>query len=320
MTIQDYISGIRSNDRVILGKAITLIESSNKEDLLPAEELVEKCLPLSGNSVRVAISGSPGVGKSTLIEKLGLQYVEKGHKVAILAIDPSSQLSGGSILGDKTRMEELSKSSNAFIRPSPASDFLGGVTNKTRETIILCEAAGYDRIIIETVGVGQSEVAAYKLSDFFLYMVLAGAGDDLQGIKRGIMEMADCVVINKADGDNLKNADKAKQFYINALHLMPERDSTQKVNVLTSSGLTGSGIDQIIIEIEKYNENTSAIGYKTSKRNEQRLFWLNDAIQAEINSKYKSFIEDANENDDLMKNLNEGVIHPNKIARKLLND
>ena len=318
MKIEDYIRGIKAGDRVILGQAITLVESTNNRDLVMAEEVVEKCIIHSGNSIRIAVSGSPGVGKSTFIEKFGQDYIKSGHKVAVLAIDPSSQLSGGSILGDKTRMEELSKEKNAFIRPSPASEFLGGVTNKTRETILLCEAAGFDRIIIETVGVGQSEVAAYRLSDFFLLLTLAGAGDDLQGIKRGIMELADCIVVNKADGDNIQRARGTRQQYANALHLMPTKDSGQEVPVLTASGLTGNGIPEIVSLIEEYTSATKTNGFWKKKREQQKVFWLNDAIQHQIDKKYKAFIGSKDNKDALIESINNGAEHPNKIARRLL--
>lgn len=318
MVINQIIEEIKSGNRVSLGRAITLIESSNDKDQKLAENLVERCMSLSGNSIRIAISGPPGVGKSTFIEKFGIELIKSGHKVAVLAIDPSSKKSGGSILGDKTRMEVLAKDNNAFIRPSPTSDFLGGVHNKTREAILLCEAAGYDRIIIETVGVGQSEVAAYQLTDFFLLLTLAGAGDDLQGIKRGIMELADGIVVNKADGANINLAQRAAQELRNTLHLMPMRDSKQEVHVLTASGLNGSGIDKIISVINDYQAKTVENGFWIQNRNKQKLHWLNDAIQFEINNKYKAILQSAHQSKEWLSGENDSFVHPNKIARKLL--
>ncbi|RLD85365.1 MAG: methylmalonyl Co-A mutase-associated GTPase MeaB, partial [Bacteroidetes bacterium] len=222
---EEYIDGILNGNRVILSRAITIIESNLESDKKLAKEIIQAVLPRSGNSIRIGITGVPGVGKSTFIEVFGKHLIVQGHKVAILSIDPSSQRSKGSILGDKTRMEELANLENAYIRPSASGDTLGGVANKTGETVLLCEAAGYDVVLIETVGVGQSETAVHGMTDFFLLLMLSGAGDELQGIKKGIMEMADMVVINKADGDNIRRSEMAKLQYQNALHIFPRSES-----------------------------------------------------------------------------------------------
>ena len=238
---QKIVEELKKGDISTLGKAITLIESSLEKHRLQAEELIEMCLPFSGKSIRIGITGVPGVGKSTFIESWGNYLTEQGHKVAVLAIDPSSKSSGGSILGDKTRMNELSVNKNAFIRPSPSAGSLGGVAQKTRESIILCETAGYDVILIETVGVGQSETAVHSMTDFFLLLMLSGAGDELQGIKRGIMEMADTIAITKSDGDNIQKAKLASMEYKNALHLFPQAESnwTPQVGICSAVEKTG---------------------------------------------------------------------------------
>ncbi len=242
----DYVEGILRGDRVVLGRAITLVESSRPEHRDLAQQVLEKCLPHTGNSFRLGITGPPGVGKSSFIEAFGSLVVrEHGHKLAVLAIDPSSQVSGGSILGDKTRMERLSAEPNAFIRPSPAGNSLGGVTNCTHESMLLCEAAGFNTIFIETVGVGQSETAVAGMVDFFLLLLLPGAGDELQGIKRGIVEMADLIAVNKADGDRMELAKSARQDYAQALHLFPEKESGWQPKAVTCSALTGEGLSEI---------------------------------------------------------------------------
>ncbi|MCK4503159.1 MAG: methylmalonyl Co-A mutase-associated GTPase MeaB, partial [Desulfuromonadales bacterium] len=233
--IQQLSDGVRSGNIRSLAKAITLIESVNPSHAKDASELLDDLLPDSGNSIRIGISGVPGVGKSTFIEALGMNLLQHGHKIAILAVDPSSQLTGGSILGDKTRMEELAREKNAFIRPSPAGKTLGGVARKTRETMLLCEAAGYDVIIVETVGVGQSEIAVSSMVDFFLLLQLANAGDELQGIKKGVMEIADAILINKAEGENRPRAELARQQYVNALHLLKPKSYNWQVPALLCS-------------------------------------------------------------------------------------
>jgi LAO/AO transport system kinase len=262
----EYVDGISTGNRTILSRAITLIESSLPLHQELAQTIISKCLPLSGNSVRIGITGVPGVGKSTFIEAFGKHLTSQGRKLAVLAIDPSSSRSRGSILGDKTRMEELSVDENAFIRPSPAAGSLGGVARKTRETIILCEAAGYNTILVETVGVGQSEIAVHSMVDFFLLLMLGGAGDELQGIKRGIMEMADAVVLNKADGDNLNRVNIAMAELRSALHYFPPTESGWQPVCESCSSITKAGISTINNVIDEYIAFTKANGYFASRR------------------------------------------------------
>jgi LAO/AO transport system kinase len=265
---------------VLLGKAITLIESTKSEHKAIAQEVIQQCLPHSGQSVRVGVTGSPGVGKSTFIEALGTYLADRSHRIAVLAIDPSSRLSRGSILGDKTRMERLSNHERAFVRPSPAGDSLGGVARKTRESIILCEAAGYDVVLVETVGVGQSETAAHSMVDVFLLLLLPGAGDELQGIKRGIVEMADLLAVNKADGDRLDLARLARREYYNALHLFPPKDNDWTPQVLTCSALEGTGIAEVWLTIGQFCEHTRPNGHFEWKRRQQARFWMMETIRA----------------------------------------
>jgi len=280
LSTQAYIDGILEGNRVILSKAITLIESQLEKHKIQAQEIIEKCLPYTAKSMRIGITGVPGVGKSTFIEALGLSLIEKGKKLAVLAIDPSSGKSGGSILGDKTRMNLLSTAENAFIRPSPSGGSLGGVANKTREIMLLCEAAGYDVIFIETVGVGQSEVAVHCMVDFFLLLMLAGAGDELQGMKRGIMEMADALVINKADGDNIGKAKLAAAEYSSALHLFPMPESNHPVKTLLCSATEKNGLSEIWQNILEYFETTQKSGYLEFKRKNQAINWLHEQIKS----------------------------------------
>jgi len=270
---------LRDGSVSALSQAITLVESTASRDSAFAKAILQKTLPHSGNSFRLGITGVPGVGKSTFIETLGAKVVSSGKKLAVLAIDPSSNISRGSILGDKTRMEELVKSDRAFIRPSPAGTTLGGVARKTREAIILCEAAGYDFIIIETVGVGQSETAVHSMTDFFLLLKLAGAGDDLQGIKRGIMEMADGIAINKADGENATAAKHAKREFKNALHLMPAKDHGYDTKVYTCSGLKDQGIEGLYEEVLEFYKFAKNNGSFESKRKDQELYWLHQTVE-----------------------------------------
>lgn len=296
LTEDDYYNGIISGNRTILSKAITLIESSLFDHQLTAQKIIEKCLPHSGNSIRIGITGVPGVGKSTFIEALGTYLTHKDHKVAVLAIDPSSSRSKGSILGDKTRMEELAVDKNAFIRPSPSAGTLGGVARKTWETIVLCETAGFDIIFIETVGVGQSEIAVHSMTDFFLLLMLAGAGDELQGIKRGIMEMADSIIINKADGHNINKAKLARSQYENALHLFPPHDSGWNPTVQLCSAAERSGISEIWDIIFEYTKHTKSNGFFELKRLEQskqRMYQtINESLILEFynNDKVKKHI------------------------------
>ncbi|MDF1868269.1 MAG: methylmalonyl Co-A mutase-associated GTPase MeaB [Saprospiraceae bacterium] len=277
-SISEYVEGILKGDRFLLSQAITLVESTRKKHQQLAAEIVEKCMPHSGESIRMGITGTPGVGKSTFIESFGLHLISQSRKTAVLAIDPTSQLSKGSILGDKTRMEKLSAHPDAFIRPSPTGGSLGGVARKTRETILLCEAAGFDSILVETVGVGQSEVAVHSMVDFFLLLLLPGAGDELQGIKRGIVEMADLIAVNKSDGDREKLAKAAKREYRNALHLFPPKESGWIPKVVTCSGLSGLGIEDIWSIVVDYKTLTRKNQFFVNHRNSQLKQWLFDTI------------------------------------------
>lgn len=286
LDVDTYVKGILDQNRTVLSKAITLVESSLPVHQKIAQEIIEQCLPYSGNSIRLGITGVPGVGKSTFIESLGKYLTNQGKKLAVLAIDPSSERTKGSILGDKTRMEELSVDANAYIRPSPSAGSLGGVARKTKEIIVLCEAAGFDTIIVETVGVGQSETAVHSMVDFFLLLMLAGAGDELQGIKRGIMEMADAIVINKADGDNLQKAKMAKREYANALHLFPPADSGWTPMVETCSARDKSGIEEIWNLIIKYHSFTKDSGYFFQHRKEQELKIMFETIKANFSESF----------------------------------
>lgn len=280
--VEEYVKGILSGDRVLLSQAVTLVESSLPEHQETAQAIIEQCLSHSGNSIRVGITGVPGAGKSTSIDAFGMHLLEQGHKLAVLAIDPSSERSKGSILGDKTRMEKLSMAENAFIRPSPSAGSLGGVARKTREIIVLCEAAGFDYIFVETVGVGQSETAVHSMVDFFLLIQLAGTGDELQGIKRGIMEMADGIVINKADGDNIDKANIARRQLRNALHLYPLPESGWSPEVLTYSGYYKIGIAEVWEMIHRYIAFVKENGYFDRKRNEQAKYWMFESINEQL--------------------------------------
>ncbi|MCD2259760.1 methylmalonyl Co-A mutase-associated GTPase MeaB [Psychroserpens luteolus] len=283
---QDLVSEILNGNITSLSRAITLVESANPKHLEKAHDIITHCLPYANTSVRIGITGVPGVGKSTFIEALGMHLTAIGKKVAVLAVDPSSSLSKGSILGDKTRMEDLVKNDNAFIRPSPSGTSLGGVARKTRETIILCEAAGFDTIIIETVGVGQSETAVHSMVDFFLLLKIAGAGDELQGIKRGIIEMADAIAINKADGENLKAAKLAKVEFNRALHLYPQKESEWQPKVTLCSALQREGIDDLWTLISEYITHTKSNGFFEHNRTEQNKFWLLQTIEERLKSDF----------------------------------
>ncbi|MDR1555615.1 MAG: methylmalonyl Co-A mutase-associated GTPase MeaB [Tannerellaceae bacterium] len=285
-TPSEFVEGILQGNITILSQAVTLVESARPEHQQLAQEIIEKCLPHAGNSVRIGITGVPGAGKSTSIDTFGMYLIGEGRKLAVLAIDPSSERSKGSILGDKTRMEELAREKNAFIRPSPAAGSLGGVARKTRETIVLCEAAGFDTVFVETVGVGQSETAVHSMVDFFLLIQLAGTGDELQGIKRGIMEMADGIIINKADGDNLEKARLAASQFRSALHLFPLADSGWVPQVLTYSGYYKSGIREIWKMIDEYTAFTRQNGYFDHRRNEQSKYWMYESINETLRNTF----------------------------------
>ncbi|GAB6009019.1 methylmalonyl Co-A mutase-associated GTPase MeaB [Dysgonomonas reticulitermitis] len=285
-TVSEYVEGILKGNITILGQAVTLIESSRQDHQAIGQEVIEKCLPYTGNSIRIGITGVPGAGKSTSIDAFGMHILKGNNKLAVLAIDPSSEVTKGSILGDKTRMERLSVEKNAFIRPSPSAGSLGGVARKTRETIILCEAAGFDRIIVETVGVGQSETAVHSMVDFFLLIQLAGTGDELQGIKRGIMEMADGIIINKADGNNIEKARLAQSHFQNALHLFPLPESGWTPQVLTYSGYYEIGIDEVWKMIDEYIAFVKGNGYFEYRRNAQSKFWMHETINERLKSNF----------------------------------
>ncbi|MNK07730.1 putative GTPase ArgK [compost metagenome] len=287
-TAQELVNGILKGDKTALSRAITLVESTNPAHLEKANDVINQCLPHADKSVRIGITGVPGVGKSTFIEAFGKHLTSLGRKVAVLAVDPSSSLSHGSILGDKTRMEELVKDENAYIRPSASGDTLGGVARKTREAIILCEACGFDTIVIETVGVGQSETAVHSMVDFFLLLKISGAGDELQGIKRGIMEMADLIVINKADGDNIKRARLAKTEFNRALHLFPAKNSGWQPTVTTCSAVTHDGIPEVWKTINDYFDLTKANNYFTFHRSEQNSYWLTETINEQLKNNFYS--------------------------------
>jgi LAO/AO transport system kinase len=285
---EELVEGILAGNITALSRAITLVESTNPIHLAKANAIINSCLPHANQSVRIGITGVPGVGKSTFIEAFGKHLTSLGKKVAVLAVDPSSTISHGSILGDKTRMEELVKDKNAFIRPSASGETLGGVARKTRETITLCEAAGFDTIIIETVGVGQSETAVHSMVDFFLLLKIAGAGDELQGIKRGIMEMADAIVINKADGDNIKKSQFAKVEFNRALHLFPAKKSGWTPTTATCSAITSEGIPEVWNTITEFLSLTQTNSYFFQKRKEQNQFWMLETINDQLKSNFFS--------------------------------
>lgn len=288
LSTSEYFEGIRSGNIAILSQALTLTESSLPEHYEKAQEVIEKCLPFTGKSIRLGITGVPGAGKSTFIESLGMSLVRQGHKLAVLAIDPSSERTKGSILGDKTRMEELSVAPNAFIRPSPSAGSLGGVARKTRESIVLCEAAGFNTIFVETVGVGQSETAVQSMVDFFLLIQLSGTGDELQGIKRGIMEMADGIAINKCDGNNVDKANVAKSVFQNALHLFPAHEGGWPQEVICCSSIEHIGISDVWDMVERYAQHVKQNGFFDKKRNEQSKYWMYESINEHLKSDFYS--------------------------------
>ncbi|WP_194972486.1 methylmalonyl Co-A mutase-associated GTPase MeaB [Aquiflexum lacus] len=318
LPIDTYVEGVLASDRVILSRTITLVESTLEEDQRLAELVMEQILPHAGRSVRVGVTGVPGVGKSTFIESFGKKLLDKGHKVAVLAIDPSSQRSRGSILGDKTRMEGLASDKRAYIRPSAAGETLGGVSARTREAMLLCEAAGFDVILIETVGVGQSEIAVKSMVDFFLLLMLSGAGDELQGIKKGIIEMCDAMVINKADGDNLESAKRSKSEYSNALHLFAARENGwyPKVEICSSTELTG--LDEVWKTIQDYMEKMAANGYFARNRSDQNENWLYEHIGYLLKSGFYNNPEIKKKIAESIPEIKTGSISPIATARSLV--
>jgi len=317
---EEYINGILNGNRVILSRSITIIESNLESDKKLAKEIIQAVLPMSGNSIRIGITGVPGVGKSTFIEVFGKHLINHGHKVAILSIDPSSQRSKGSILGDKTRMEELANMENAYIRPSASGDTLGGVANKTGETMLLCEAAGYDVVLIETVGVGQSETAVHGMTDFFLLLMLSGAGDELQGIKKGIMEMADMVVINKADGDNISRSEIAKLQYQNALHIFPQSESGWTPVVSTASSTKNIGIEHVWDKISAYKKLVLENGYFKQNRINQQIQWMYNNINEELKRLFYASDEIKEHLKIFEKEIVSSKISPVKAAQNIIQE
>lgn len=312
------LRGLLEGNRTALARAITLVESKRPQDNQAAGHIVEGCLPHAGKSIRIGITGVPGAGKSTFIERLGLLLLEKEHRVAVLAVDPSSSLSKGSILGDKTRMQQLSRAEEAFIRPSPAGETLGGVARKTRETISLCEAAGYDVILIETVGVGQSETAVHGMVDFFLLLKITGAGDELQGIKRGIMEMADAIVINKAEGANLPAARQARSTFENVLHLYPPKPGGWVPKVLLCSSTEGTGFEAIWSLICEFRDMAVAGGLLATERAEQNLQWFRQATEQGLLAGFYERPDIRKAYEQLREAVRSGVMSPFRAAEELL--
>ena len=313
------LGGIRSNDRAALGRAITLVESNSPGDRDRAQELLTALLPSTGGAHRIGISGVPGVGKSTFIESFGLQLVDEGHRVAVLAVDPSSSVSKGSILGDKTRMERLAASDGAFIRPSPTGGSLGGVARKTREAILVCEAAGYDVVLVETVGVGQSETTVAEMVDFFLLLKLAGAGDELQGIKRGILELADLIAINKADGENLQAAELARVGFERALGILrPTDEDGWTPRVVTSSGQTGAGLDEIWEIITAHHKLLSGSGELERRRQQQLLSWMWSLVDEGLRSAVREHPDVADTLTALEEDVLQGRTTPTSAAEDIL--
>lgn len=310
LSLDDYVEGVRSGDRAMLARAITLVESSRQDDQALAQQLLEKLLPATGKAYRVGITGVPGVGKSTMLDQLGSSLTAAGHKVAVLAVDPTSSRSGGSILADKTRMPRLAQDENAFIRPSPTSGTLGGVTRKTRETMALCEAAGFDIILVETVGVGQSETAVSEMVDFFLVLMLPGAGDELQGIKKGVIEIADMIAVNKADGDNIDRATQAASEYRAALHILTPASANWLPPVMTISGKDNVGLDTLWSKIEEHREKLTKSGEFQERRQAQAVKWMHDMLEDRLRAALKAKPEIAERMSELERSVRLGKTTP----------
>jgi LAO/AO transport system kinase len=317
-SVDEYVQGVLSGNRVMLSRAITLIESNLPAHMELAQEILKQLLPHTGKSIRVGITGVPGAGKSTFIEALGCQLCDKGHKVAVLAVDPSSTVTKGSILGDKTRMEQLSRNPRAFIRPSPSSGTLGGVTRKSRETILLCEAAGYDVLLIETVGVGQSEVTVRSMVDFFLLLMITGAGDELQGMKKGVIELADAIVINKADGDNKQKALMAKVDYDRILHFLRPATEGWVTKGHTCSAYTGEGVEDVWRMVERFHEITGASGIFERRRRTQMLSWVQSMVQEYLQTLFMNHPEVIHKKPQIEQDVIEGRISATMAVKSLI--
>lgn len=315
---EEYISEIKKGNRTVLSQAITLLENRKAEYRSAGQKVLEGLMDLTGNSIRIGITGVPGVGKSTFIEALGKMLINQNRKIAVLTIDPSSSRTGGSILGDKTRMTFLSSHENAYVRPSPTSGTLGGVARTTRETILLCEAAGFDTIFIETVGVGQSETVVKSMVDFFLLLMLSGAGDELQGIKRGIMEMADMIAINKADGENKESAKRAALEYKNALSLFPPGESGWDPPVVTCSAEQGTGIEELWNRIEEFTKKVKNNGYFEQNRKDQSLYWFHEAIDNRLKESFYGDNKIKKKLPGIEQKIMEGKISPFQAAANLI--
>lgn len=319
LSTEEILKGIIAGDRYILAHGLTLLESTRTEHRAQSDKIIQNVLPKTGKSYRIGITGVPGVGKSTFIESFGNKWVDQGHKVAVLAIDPSSSLSKGSILGDKTRMEELSRNPSVFIRPSASTGSLGGVARNTQESILLCEAAGFDIIIVETVGVGQSETTVSSMVDVFMLLMLSGAGDELQGIKRGIMEMAQLIVINKADGDNEKKALQAKRLLQSALHYFPIPESNYLPQVRTCSALEGNGIVEVVEELQKFFDKTTQNGYLSLNRKRQNAHWFQHEIEQRILSRFFSERQKKLKG-ELLEKVSSGELSPFEASSKFMSE
>ena len=318
LSVDEYVDGVLSGDRAVLARAITLVESNAERHQEKAQEMLARLLPHAGKTIRVGITGVPGAGKSSLIETLGLRLCEQGHKLAVLAVDPSSSISGGSILGDKTRMEQLSRNRSAYIRPSPASGVLGGVARKSRESIIVCEAAGFDIIFVETVGVGQSEITVRSMVDIFMLLQIAGAGDELQGIKKGVMERSDLIVVNKADGDNRLRAETARADYQRILHYLQPSTEGWKTQALACSAYTGGGINELWEAVEAFRTNTEASGVFGKRRQQQNLDWMHNLIAEQLRRRFYGHANVRLNQSAIENGVINGTISPTHAATLML--